>query len=211
MHISAIILAAGESSRFPKGKLTRIIRADNKDEVLIKYLVNKFLSVNEISEVIVVIGYNPLEIINSINTPEVKFVYNPDYKRGMSYSVKAGVRAVLKYVDIVLIHPGDVFFVRTTTIKNLVNKAIELFSKNGDFIIIPKYGLKGGHPLIISKRLIPHVLEIKEEERGLKGFLNRFSDKKVYIETDDIGVLYDVDTPEDLIKAEKIFGIKWIK
>ncbi len=211
MIISSIILAAGVSKRFPGGKLLQVIKTDYGEKPLIKYLVEKFQSIEPISEIIVVLGHDKLRIMHTISDPSVKFVYNPDYMGGMSFSVKAGVEAVVKYADLVIIHPGDVPFIKVDTLKELVNRAINLYSEGGDFILIPRYGVKGGHPLIISKNLIRYVLEINEETRGLKGFLNRFRDKIIYHGTSDLGVLYDIDKPEDLEKAEELFKIKWVR
>ena len=211
MIISSIILAAGISERFPAGKLIQKITVDHRELPLIKYVVEKFKAVDYISEIVVVLGHDKLRIMNSINDPFIKFVLNPNYMAGMSYSVKVGVRSVIKYADIVLIHPGDVPFIKVQTIEELVRRAIELYRFNREFIIVPKYGVKGGHPVIISRGLIKYVLEINEETRGLKGFLNRFRDKIVYYHTTDLGVLYDIDRPEDLEKAQEIFKIKWIR
>jgi len=209
--ISSIILAAGISKRFPAGKLIQKIIVNHKELTLIKYIIEKFKAIDYISEIIVVVGHDKLRIMNSINDPSIKFVLNPHYMAGMSYSVKAGVRSVIKYTDIVVIHPGDVPFIKVRTIDELVRKAVDLYRFNKEFIVIPKYGVKGGHPLIISRGLIRYVLEISEETRGLKGFLNRFRDKIVYHHTSDPGVLYDIDRPEDLEKAQELFKIKWIR
>ena len=44
------------------------------------------------------------------------------------------------------------------------------------------------------------MLEIGEETRGLKGFLRRFGNYIVYMPTEDVGILADVDTPQDLAR-----------
>lgn len=209
--ISSIILAAGISRRFPEGKLVQEIIVNHRRLTIIKYVVEKFKAIDHISEIIVVIGHDKLRIMHSINDPFIKFVLNPDYMAGMSYSVKAGVKSVIKYTDIVVIHPGDVPFITIKTLRELIRKAIEQYHVSREFIIIPKYKAKGGHPLIISKGLIKYVLEISEETRGLKGFLSRFRDKIIYHHTSDLGVLYDIDKPEDLEKAQELFKIKWVR
>ncbi len=209
--VSAIILAAGVSKRFLGGKLVQRILVEGKEYSLIKYIVEKFKSVKEISEVVVVIGHDKLRIMESISDPEVKFVYNPDYHRGMSYSVRAGVRSIIRYCDIAIIHPGDVVFVKTDTLRKLVAQALLRYWRGDGVIILPRYRGKGGHPLIVTRPLLKYVLSINEETRGLKGFLNRFRDNIVYINTDDLGVVYDIDMPDDLEAAEEKFGIKWVR
>lgn len=211
MIISVVILAAGESTRFPGGKLLQKIVSKNTVKPLLRILIDKYVSNKYVSEVIVVVGYRFDEIIRSLGNSSVKYVYNKMFSEGMSSSVKVGVSSVAKYSDIVFIHPGDVPFIKEETIEKLVNKSIELYGHRRDFIIIPRYRGKGGHPLVVSRKLIKHVLEIREEERGLKGFLKRYSGHRVHIDVDDPGILYDIDTPEDLVEAEKMFKIKWIR
>ncbi len=217
MIISTIILAAGESKRFQENKLLQIIELEKpidsrKRFRLIEFLIIKYLENPEVNDVVVVVGYRPLDIIEALKNLDIKFVYNPEYGKGMSYSVKKGIRAIYKYADIAIIHPGDVPFIDMNTIRELISYAIKLYRDREDFIVLPSYeGKKGGHPLIVSKNLIPYILSINEETRGLKGFLNKFSNKKKYVITSDLGVLYDIDTPDDLVRAEKIFGIKWLR
>ena len=217
MIISTLILAAGESKRFQENKLLQIIELENpidsrKRFRLIELLIIKYLKTPEVSDVVVVVGYKPLDIIEALKNLDIKYVYNPEYGKGMSYSVKKGIRAIYKYSDIAIIHPGDVPFIDMNTIRELISYAIKLYRDREDFIVLPSYkGEKGGHPLIVSKNLIPYILSINEETRGLKGFLNKFSNKKKYVITNDLGVLYDIDTPDDLVRAEKIFSIKWLR
>ncbi|RLG73460.1 MAG: nucleotidyltransferase family protein, partial [Thermoprotei archaeon] len=63
---------------------------------------------------------------------------------------------------------------------------------------------KGGHPLVIGRDLLGDVLSISEETRGLKGFLRNAREYIRYVETDDVGVVADVDTPEDLEKNKHL-------
>ncbi len=209
--ISCIILAAGESTRFPGGKLVQKIRDNEVEKPLLRYLIDKYLGHDNIDEIVVVVGYDFSDIIRAVGDTGVKYVYNPDYHKGMSFSVKTGVASVLKYSDIVIIHPGDVPFIKERTIGELLDKAVELYRSGKDFILLPRYKGKGGHPLMVSRNLAKHILEITEEERGLKGFLRRFATYKIYIDTDDFGVVYDIDEPKDLIEAENLFGIKWVR
>ena len=209
--ISVVILAAGESTRFPGGKLLQKIVFKNTVKPLLRILVDKYILNKHVSEVVVVVGYRFDEIIRSLGNSNIKYVYNRMFSEGMSSSVKVGVSSVAKYSDIVFIHPGDVPFVKEETIGKLVSKSIELYGHGRDFIIIPRYRGKGGHPLVVSRKLIKHVLEIREEEQGLKGFLRKYSSNQIYIDVDDPGVLYDIDTPEDLVRAEEMFKIKWVR
>lgn len=195
MIVTAILLAAGSSTRFPGNKMLYKIRVRSGEITLIEYIVNKF---NEVfDDVVVVVGHDKEKVINALGD-RVKVIYNPRYNVGMSESVKVGVKAVMKYSDIIAIHPADVIFILKSTLRTLTYKAKELHSNGKSFILIPKYGVKGGHPLFISNNLAKHVLGIKEEERGLKGFLSKYRQYITYLKVDDVGVLIDIDTPKDL-------------
>lgn len=204
MFVAAVILAAGMSTRFPGNKMVYRVSIGGEPVPLIRYLVNKFLKSGAVDDVVVVIGHDKEAVIDAVGDPRVKFVFNPDYRVGMSSSVKVGVSSVMRYSDIVAIHPGDVIFLRTQTIKLLINYAKKLADTTLKFVIIPKYGTKGGHPLVIGRDLLGDVLSISEETRGLKGFLRNAREYIRYVETDDVGVVADVDTPEDLEKNKHL-------
>ncbi len=204
MFVTAVILAAGMSTRFPGNKMVYKVSIGGEPVPLIRYLVSKFLKSGVVDDVVVVVGHDKEAVIDAIGDPRVKFVFNPDYQVGMSSSVKVGVSSVMKYSDIVAIHPGDVIFIRTQTIKLLIDYAKKLADTMLKFVVIPKYGIKGGHPLIIGRDLLSDVLSISEETRGLKGFLRNAREYIRYVETDDVGVVADVDTPEDLEKNKHL-------
>ena len=204
MFVTAVILAAGMSTRFPGNKMVYKVSIGGEQVPLIKYLVDKFLKSGVVDDVVVVVGHDKEAVINAVGDHRVKFVFNPDYRIGMSSSVKVGVSTVMKYSDIVAVHPGDVVFIRTQTIRFLIDYARRLASTTLKFVVIPKYGAKGGHPLIIGRDLLGEVLNISEETRGLKGFLSNVRDYIRYVETNDVGVVADVDTPEDLEKNKHL-------
>ena len=201
MIVSAVILAAGLSTRFPGNKLVTEVELDSIRAPLIHHTIRKFVESRVFDSIVVVVGHEKERVINAVGFESVAFVVNRRYMDGMSSSVKVGVAAVMPYSDIVAVHPGDLPFIKPTTLRNLISVAFTLTS-GSDFIVIPRYVRtgKGGHPLVISKGLLRHVLEIGEETKGLKGFLRKFSNYIVYVPTEDVGTLADVDTPQDLAR-----------
>jgi len=208
MIISAVILAAGLSTRFPGNKMLKELRLEGIKAPLIKHTVMKFLNSRLFDEIVVVLGYDAGEVLKAVGTSGVKYVMSMRYREGMSYSVKVGVSSVMKFSDIVAIHPGDVPFISLGTLRDLVEAAIQDLNSVRESIVIPKYAPlnKGGHPLLITKPLIPYVMEIDEVSRGLKGFLNLFRSRIHYLSTKDLGVLADIDTPEDLRRVKELLS-----
>lgn len=206
------MLSAGASRRFKGNKLLQKVVINGRTTSLIRLLVEKLCSISEIDEVIIVIGHEAERVVEELSNLRVQLVYNKDYlTKGMSSSIKIGLSKALEHADIVLIHPGDAPFISRDTVSMCIRKALELREKLNEFILIARYNDRRGHPVIISSRnLVEEALCIDEETLGLKGFIARNSNKVLYCETKDIGVLFDVDTPEDLVKAEEVFNLKWV-
>ncbi len=198
---SALILAAGMSTRFPGNKLLYEVEDPlvGRDSI-IRVVVRKFLNCDCFDEVAVVVGYEYDKVIEVLSDLDVKFVYNPSFAKGMSTSVIAGARRVVRYSSLVAIHPADVPFVKTSTISLLVSVASTYSSEEGA-IAIPRYRLRGGHPLVMSGELVRELLNLSEEELGLKGLISRKRNRVIYVDVDDPGAVLDIDRPEDLSVA----------
>jgi len=196
--ISAIILAAGMSTRFRENKLLYPLKYEGVTMPMVRVTVLKFIR-GGVDEVLIVVGYNWQKIAEAvIDLEEVKVVYNPRYAIGMSESVKKGLRAVAKYCNLALVHPADVPFIKDETIQKLIDIAL----KNKDFVIVPCYKCKNGHPLAIPKKFLNVAMEISEVDMGLKGFLKKVPVYKA--EVDDVGILVDIDTPLDVEYAKRL-------
>lgn len=200
MFASAVILAAGKSTRFPTNKLLYEITVEGVKAPLIRHTVSKFIESRVFNEVVVVLGFQSDLVKGALAELNLRFVINEDYESGMSSSVIKGVKAVSSEADIVAVHPGDVPYVKVATLRALVDYSRELLKRDSAFVIVPRLAsiMRGGHPLIIGKGLLGQVYEISEEELGLKGFLRKNASKVHYYDIDDSGILRDIDTLEDL-------------
>ncbi len=198
---TAILLAAGESKRFGENKLLfRIRDAELGEDSMVRIVARKFLEAGVFDEVVVVVGFEYARVVEALADLDIKFVYNPDYRLGMSASVIAGARRVSRYSQLVAVHPSDVPFVRTSTLRHLVSAALETLGR--DRLLIPRYRGRGGHPILLTGSPIREIAGIREEERGLKGLIARRGESVSYLDVDDPGVVLDIDSPEDLRRAE---------
>ena len=102
--ISSILLAAGLSTRMDgENKLIKEI-----DGIpLIKYTAKNILA-SAVDELIIVLGHekNVIENIIGINK-KIKFVYNKDFKNGISSSIKVGLNKISKNSQGFFISLGD--------------------------------------------------------------------------------------------------------
>lgn len=198
---TAILLAAGESRRFGENKLLYRVRdRELGEDHMVRVVTRKFLEAGVFDEVVVVVGYEYSKIIEVLAELDVKFVYNSSYALGMSSSVIAGVRRVFKYSRLVAVHPSDIPFIKTRTLRYLVDSVPAICGD--DCVLIPKYHDRGGHPVVLTGNVIREAIDIKEEERGLKGLISKHREYVRYLDVDDPGVILDVDSPEDIRRAE---------
>ncbi|MEM1527323.1 MAG: nucleotidyltransferase family protein [Sulfolobales archaeon] len=199
----ALLLAAGASRRFGENKLLYRIRdSELGEDHMVRITTKKFLEAGVFDEIVVVVGFEHSRIIEVLADLDVKFVYNPSYSLGMSSSVIAGIKRVVKYSKLVAVHPSDVPFIKTRTLRYLVDSLPVTYRAN--CILIPSYQGRGGHPVLLIGDMIKEALSIKEEERGLKGLISRYREYVQYLDVNDPGVIMDIDNPEDIRKAETL-------
>ncbi len=189
--IPIIILAAGMSTRFPGNKLLYNV----KGKPLIRHVVESALN-SKADEVLVVLGYKSEEIAKVLVDYDVVLIYNPEYEKGMSYSVKRGIRAVYKWANAAIIHPADVAFIPSI----VFDRVIDEYKEKQAPIVVASYRGERGHPILFSHELFGEILKISEETFGLKSITRKYRDKTLVVNTDYKEVVVDIDTIDDLKK-----------
>jgi molybdenum cofactor cytidylyltransferase len=186
--ISAVILSAGESSRM--GRPKALLPIDG--QTFIERIVGA-LTETPVGRVIVVLGHNADEMKRQIVHLPVEILINPDYKLGQLSSLQVAVRRLQTEPDCegMLLHLVDHPYIDA----KLVETMIERFRASGKLIVLPRYGGKGGHPVIFSRRLFTELLAAPLEQ-GAKAVVNQHRDDTLEIESQDAGVTVDIDTPE---------------
>lgn len=187
MKCDAVVLAAGYSSRAGTNKMTLII----ENKTILERVIETLLIV---CDKIVVVGGHNYKSIKYITDKyaNVRLAENSNYHLGMFSSVKCGVSEMTG--DFFLI-PGDYPLVKQSTYEALIKGT-------GDFIV-PEYKGRRGHPVLIKKELIKLINE-EPIESNLKVFRDKCNTE--FIETDDEGILIDLDTMEDFEKIKGIIG-----
>ena len=189
--VTGVILAAGGSSRFGlENKLFSEI-----DGVSIIYKSAQKLLDSKVDLIKVITGYQSERIEEELGQMNMDFVYNKEWKIGQSSSVKMGL-SKRRENNAVMFTLGDMPFVKTGTI----NKIIEA-GENGDENEIVVAGYKGirGNPVLFNSDMLG---PLEEKLRGDTGGRKLLKNENInLIETGDRGVLFDIDTEDDLIKA----------
>ena len=197
--ISAILLAAGESKRM-KGE-NKLIKEIN-GLPLIKHAVKNILG-SAIDELIIVLGHEKSIIENLIKpNKKIKFIFNKNYKNGMSSSITAGLNHMSKKANAFFICLGDMPNIN----QNIYNKLIKarynynkkLNPENKKEIIIPTYNEQEGHPVLFSKYMKESIMSIKGDF-GAKKIIEINKKKVLNISFKNDGIILDFDTKEDFI------------
>jgi molybdenum cofactor cytidylyltransferase len=142
---------------------------------------------------IVVVGHEAEAVVAALGERRFETV-RVDADAEMLASVKAGLlaaRAMHATAD-VLLQPADQPLVRRETIETLVEASAEQRSR----VVLPEYGGRGGHPVIIPPELVPRILDFAADG-GLRQFWVENAGECLRIPVDDAGVVFDVDTPAD--------------
>ncbi|UTC64698.1 NTP transferase domain-containing protein [Treponema sp. OMZ 788] len=91
---------------------------------------------------------------------------------------------------------ADQPFLKISTIKNL----LELYSKNKEYIIYPKYGDDRGSPVIIPSKYRQDLLKL-EKDKGGASLINEDNSKFLIVENTIEGFdIDDMETYEKIIK-----------
>ena len=199
--ISSILLAAGQSLRM-RGKNKLIKEVDGIP--LIKYAVKNILA-STVDEIIIVLGHEKDLIKNIIGVnKKIKFVYNRDFKKGISSSIKIGLNHISKKTDAFFISLGDMPNVNQNIYNKLIKSMIKynkkLKPKYKKEIIIPTFETKNGNPVLFSKFMKRKVMLVKNDT-GANEIIKLNKDKILNIPFDNDGILLDFDTPDNFIPS----------
>jgi len=197
LKITGIILAAGLSNRM--GEVKSLLPFGKS--LLLGLVINNVWE-SILSHTIVVLGSDADRIRKMIDFKDATVVFNPDYRRGQSSSLKAGLQAVDSDTDGVMFLLGDQPFIDP----KLINTLIGEWRKQPAAIIIPVYDGKRGNPVVAHRNIFPMIRKISGDS-GLRQIFQKLKGDIREVEIADPGILMDIDTVEDyrelLLYAQK--------
>ena len=195
--VGAIILAAGMSKRMGTHKLLLPVNGAPMIYHPIALAVQQ-----KLNPIVVIAGQYIEEIRNVMkDCPDITFLYNPDYQRGMASSLKLGIEALGNQVDAAMIFLGDQPFVHEQVICS-IRTEYENEKDNGVWIVRPCYRGQQGHPILFDHNLFGHFATIHGDEGG-RSIINSH---KEYLKLINFSEQYwgmDLDTPEEYEKVRE--------
>ena len=191
--ISAILLAAGQSKR---------IRGENKllkkykGKILINHILKSLIK-SKANKIIIVLGYEDRKIKKiALKSKKIIFVFNSNYVKGISTSIKCGIKKISKKNIGFLIAHADMPLVSKTILNTLCSA---LKSKNKE-IFVPVYKKKVGNPLAFKYSMIKSFRTIKGD-RGAKKLIRLNKSKVQMIKVNSKSILIDFDQLKDFPSA----------
>ena len=192
--ITAIVPAAGLSSRMGQNKL--LMRFGGKS--LIEHAVDTLLA-SGVDEIIVVLGHEANLVRSRLEEKSIHLVDNPEYREGLSTSVRAGMGVAPKGSDAMMIYLADQPLLESEEIKRLIQAFAEA-KKAGKSIVVPFFGNRRGNPVILDASYREMVLDIAGDV-GCRRIIKRHPEEVFAVQMETDHVVRDVDTPEDFLRV----------
>ncbi len=186
--ITGILLAAGEGRRFGGAKLLHPL-ADGRPVGLAALQALQ----GALDRVIVVVAPDQPALAELFGQAGTRVVVCPQARTGLGASLACGVRAVPEGAWLIAL--ADMPCIGPRTIAR-VAAAITA----GAALAAPMYQGRRGHPVGFAPRFFADLCALRGDE-GARRLLRAHARALQPIPTDDAGVLFDVDTPADLIRA----------
>jgi len=193
MRVSAVVLAAGKSSRMGANKLLLKLG----DKTVIEHILDSLAGY----ETVVVTGHSPEEMKGIVARYGVKTVHNPDYEKGMTTSFQTGLRTIDSDATFVVL--GDTFGFSEALLKRMED---EMVGHTGALLVSPVHKGRRGHPVLVRSPLFKEFLNLRPWET-MRDVVDRHEDEHRYVEG-DAWTVTDLDTPEDYEAAKKLWGTR---
>ena len=209
--ISAIVLAAGMSSRY--GSQNKLLLPFGEGSV-VRCTVQAVLQ-TKVDQVLVITGHDCEKIEAALIDLPVSFVYNPQYREGeMLSSIQTGLRylgslqtkAVSEtasvYIDATMIVLGDQPLLPVPLMKLMMRA----FDRNCGEIIAPRFQNLRGHPVLMARKWWANALAIPPGH-NLRDLLKAHPEAVSFIQVNSDIILRDVDTPEAYVEVCELAGV----
>ena len=187
--ITAILLAAGQSKRLVnQNKLIK----NYKRKPLINHVVQSIIK-SKIEKLIIVLGFEYLKVKKKVNkNKKIQFVINHNYKKGISSSIKCGLKKISNKNDGFIIVQADMLKIS----KNIFNKLHTEIKTNKKEIFVPIKNNKIGNPIGFKISMINKLKKISGN-KGAKFIIKRNRPKIKFIRTKSLGIFKDIDLIKD--------------
>ena len=189
VDVAALVLAAGQGRRM--GGPNKLL-AEIGGRSLVRGAAEAALG-SRATSVTVVTGHEHQAIEMALEGLAVDFRFNPDYRDGLSTSLRTGIAALSAEADAVLVLLADMPLL-TPALLDLLIEAFE--SGRDEPIVVPTSGGRRGNPVLWPRRFFAELMQV-EGDTGARHRLGVHAGEIVEVEIGEAAAL-DLDTPKAL-------------
>ncbi len=186
MRIGAVLLAAGQGRRFGGDKLL----AGLAGRAVIDYALDAMAGFP--FEAAVCVVRPDSRVVDRLDDRAVIPVVNRQAHLGMGTSLAAGIRA-LPPVDAAFIVLADM----PALPRGLFGRMAAAMAEMEADIVVPVHAGTQGHPVLFARRCFPDLAALREDA-GAKAVIRSGRYGVATVDTEDAGILRDIDVPGDL-------------
>jgi molybdenum cofactor cytidylyltransferase len=190
--ISAVVLAAGLSTRMGKHKLLLPLGG----EPLIRRVVKEVGDAG-FDDVLVVVGHDAQHVLDALSSLPIRHAFNPDFATGMGSSFRAAVMN-LPDSEAAMFALADQPFVTSVEYR----KVLETYRQHHSPIVSVRYGEVMAPPHLFACEFFPELAALTN---GARPVLLSHRDKTTILMFPS-DLLVDVDTPDDYEEVKRRFS-----
>lgn len=196
MAIPGIVLAAGASRRLGQNKLLVPFRGHT-----VLYHALRTALEAPLDPVVLVLGYESDKTLTAIeelrSSPKLRIVLNAQWEQGRASSLQLGLRTLPPDALSALVLLGDMPLMTNALIARVVKAFLETKK-----LCFPIYRGSAGRPVALPRSLFEEFERLHGDESGLQILQRHWEDAvKLELAPDEEPTQWDVDTPEDLVRA----------
>lgn len=198
-RFSAVVLAAGQSMRM-EGRNKLLLDFDG--EPLVRRTVRTVLACG-MQETVVVTGHQGRQVAQAVAELPVAVQPNLRYEEGQMQSVAAGVAALTRATDAIVVCPGDMPLLTAEDLLALMRA----YTAHADAsIVIPRFGGDRGNPIVFAAAYAPEVAAGRRLV-GCRKLAREYPEETWYFEADHDRYTTDLDQPDDYPRVLERLGL----
>ena len=200
VRVSCLLLAAGLSSRMTIGN--KLLLKIKKVTIIERTIENLILC--NFDNLYVILGYQSSLFTKILKKFNISLVFNKEYKKGMSSSIKKGIQTLDAKSNGVMICLADMPKINTNTYTTLIKIFKKFYNKKNPLIVVPEHNGVNGNPVIFSNHFYSYLENIKGDN-GAKALIEKSKKYIKKVKVTNNSILKDVDNKkmyEELLKYE---------
>lgn len=187
-----MVLAGGAGRRFGGGKLL----APLAGAPVIRRTAEA-VAASGFGDMLVITGADHAAITAALEGVACRTLHAAGWEEGMAASLRTGIAALPPEVSGVALFLGDMPLVPVHMCGDLVGLA-----EASGYAARPRVSGKPGHPVCFTRAAFADLMRL-EGDSGATGLLRHRETGVAYLETEAMEAMLDIDSPADLVAAER--------